>query len=340
MKQNNFSITVYSNTADTAKYQYDAYIEIRNYGSNEADELTIGTNIYKEESIDSLYTTLYHAGSDWKKEYRGLERKKATLKAMVKPDQREVYAIAYKNGDESYVVSILQDEAGSLWGNMIHASRRDAKGRFVNGKVKNFALASSVVGAWSDCAHGEKFNISFFVSNKAKLNVNAVDKTVWKDTAKEKTVTNYEEELQKRDVQLLADAHRAFEQRLAEMERKFAMLMEENKHLKNEIEVLEYRVKELEEKEVKAPEVKKEEVVAIVEVPVAANEEEKEVEAPEVVPVAVNQPIIKPVLNVISNDISDDNLNNLLGVEEGYKPYVPTIPAMDELDSKLLDFAA
>lgn len=114
---------------------------------------------------------------------------------MVKPDQREVYAIAYKNGDESYVVSILQDEAGSLWGNMIHASRRDAKGRFVNGKVKNFALASSVVGAWSDCAHGEKFNISFFVSNKAKLNVNAVDKTVWKDTAKEKplptTKNNY-----------------------------------------------------------------------------------------------------------------------------------------------------
>ena len=272
MKQNNFSITVYSNTADTAKYQYDADIEIRNYGSNEADELTIGTNIYKEESIDFLYTTLYHAGSDWKKEYRGLERKKATLKAMVKPDQREVYAIAYKNGDESYVVSILQDEAGSLFGNMIHASRRDAKGRFVNGKVKNFALASSVVGAWSDCAHGEKFNISFFVSNKAKLNVNAVDKTVWKDTAKGKTVTNYEEELQKRDVQLLADAHRAFEQRLAEMERKFAMLMEENKHLKKEIEVLEIRVEELEEKEVKAQKAEIEELKAKEVAPVAVVE--------------------------------------------------------------------
>lgn len=337
MKQNNFSITVYSNTADTAKYQYDADIEIRNYGSNEADELTIGTNIYKEESIDSLYTTLYHAGSDWKKEYRGLERKKATLKAMVKPDQREVYAIAYKNGDESYVVSILQDEAGSLWGNMIHASRRDAKGRFVNGKVKNFALASSVVGAWSDCAHGEKFNISFFVSNKAKLNVNAVDKAVWKETTKEKTVSNYEEELQKRDIQLLADAHRAFEQRLAEMERKFAILMEENISLKKEIEVLEIRVEELEAKEVKAPEVKEVEAVAVV--PAATQEEAKEEkEAPEAV--TVDQPIIKPALTVVSCDISDASLNNLLDVEEGYKPYVPTIPAMDEMDRELLDFAA
>ncbi|MDD8191581.1 hypothetical protein LAW44_14025, partial [Escherichia coli] len=243
----------------------------------------------------------------------------------------------YKNGDESYVVSILQDEAGSLFGNMIHASRRDAKGRFVNGKVKNFALASSVVGAWSDCAHGEKFNISFFVSNKAKLNVNAVDKTVWKDTAKEKTVTDYEEELQKRDVQLLADAHRAFEQRLAEMERKFAMLMEENISLKKEIEVLEIRVEELEAKEVKAPEVKEVEAVAVV--PAATQEEAKEEkEAPEAV--TVDQPIIKPALTVVSCDISDASLNNLLDVEEGYKPYVPTIPAMDEMDRELLDFAA
>ncbi|WHI14970.1 hypothetical protein [Escherichia coli] len=337
MKQNNFSITVYSNTADTAKFQYDAYFEIRNYGSLEAVTLTNGTNIYKEENIDSLYTTLYHAGSNWKKEYRGLERKKATLKAMIKEDQREVHAIAFKDGDESYVVSILQDEAGSLFGNMIHASRRDAKGRFVNGKVKNFALASSVVGAWSDCAHGEKFNISFFVSNKAKLNVNAVDKAVWKETTKEKTVSNYEEELQQRDIQILSDAHRAFEQRLAEMERKFAMLMEENISLKKEIEVLEIRVEELEAKEVKAPEVKEVEAVAVV--PAATQEEAKEEkEAPEAV--TVDQPIIKPALTVVSCDISDASLNNLLDVEEGYKPYVPTIPAMDEMDRELLDFAA
>ncbi|WP_273945839.1 hypothetical protein [Escherichia coli] len=333
MKQNNFSITVYSNTADTAKYQYDADIEIRNYGSNEADELTIGTNIYKEESIDSLYTTLYHAGSDWKKEYRGLERKKATLKAMVKPDQREVYAIAYKNGDESYVVSILQDEAGSLFGNMIHASRRDAKGRFVNGKVKNFALASSVVGAWSDCAHGEKFNISFFVSNKAKLNVNAVDKAVWKETTKEKTVSNYEEELQQRDIQILRDQNRMLEQRLAEMELKFAKLMEKAESLEKNVEVLEIRVEELEAKEVKAPEVKevkKEEVVA--EISESVQEVEKEVQ-PEVE--------AKPTASVttVKTD-SIDNLDELLGVEENHKPFVPQIPDMDEFDRELLNIAA
>ena len=339
MKQNNFSITVYSNTADTAKFQYDAYFEIRNYGSLEAVTLTNGTNIYKEENIDSLYTTLYHAGSNWKKEYRGLERKKATLKAMIKEDQREVHAIAFKDGDESYVVSILQDEAGSLFGNMIHASRRDAKGCYIaNGKVKNFALASSAVSAWSDCEHGEKFNISFFVSNKAKLNVNAVDKTVWKDTPKEKNVTNYEEEYQKHDMKLLADAQRAFEQRLAEMERKFAMLMEENISLKKEIEVLEIRVEELEKKEVKAPEAKT--VEAVVVVPAATQEEakEEEQEAPEAV--TVDQPIIKPVLTAVSCDLSDASLNNLLGVEEGYKPYVPTIPAMDEMDLALLGLAA
>lgn len=337
MKQNNFTITVYSNTADTAKYQYDADIEIRNYGSNESDELTNGTNIYKEESIDSLYTSLYHAGADWKKEYRGLERKKAALKAMVKPDQREVYAIAYKNGDESYVVSILQDEAGSLWGNMIHASRRDVKGRFVNGKVKNFALASSVAGAWSDCAHGEKFNISFFVSNKAKLNVNAVDKAVWKETTKEVKETSYAEELQQRDLQLLADNARKFEQRLAEMERKFSMLMEENASLKKEIEVLEIRIEELEANEVKAPEVKKEEkaVEVIAEVPVVIVEEVKEeVKAPEAVEV-VEQPIVEPV-----DVLSDDNLNALLGAEYDYKPVVPSIPAMDDDVRDLLNFAA
>lgn len=341
MKQNNFTITVYSNTAETAKFQYDADIEIRNYGSTESDELTNGTNIYKEESIDSLYSTLYQAGSDWKKEYRGLERKKATLKAMVKADQREVYAIAYKNGDESYVVSILQDEAGSLWGNMIHSSRRDVKGHYVSGKVKNFAMASSVVGGWEDCAHGEKFNISFFVSNKAKLNVNSVEKKVWKEAAKkvevkEKSASTYEEKLQQRDMQLLADTQRVFEQRLAEMERKFAMLMEENKHLKEEIEVLEIRVEELEKKEVKAPEAKAVEAVAVV--PAATQEEAKEEqEAPEAV--TVDQPIIKPALTVVSCDISDASLNNLLDVED-HKPFVPSIPEMDDFDRELLDFAA
>ncbi|EEQ2759772.1 hypothetical protein ABZ276_004822 [Escherichia coli] len=336
MKQSNFTITVYSNTAETAKFQYDADIEIRNYGSTESDELTNGTNIYKEESIDSLYSTLYQAGSDWKKEYRGLERKKATLKAMVKADQREVYAIAYKNGDESYVVSILQDEAGSLWGNMIHSSRRDVKGRFVNGKVKNFALASSVEGAWSECAHGEKFNISFFVANKAKLNVNAVDKTVWKETTKEvkeKSASTYEEELQKRDIQILRDQNRMLEQRLAEMELKFAKLMEKAESLEKNVEVLEIRVEELEAKEVKAPEVKevkKEEVVA--EISETVQEVEKEVQ-PEVE--------AKPIASVttVKTDSVDD-LDELLGVEEDYKPFVPQIPEMDEFDRELLNIAA
>ncbi|EKJ4594225.1 hypothetical protein PG219_000808 [Escherichia coli] len=333
MKQNNFTITVYSNTAETAKFQYDAYIEIRNYGSTESDELTNGTNIYKEESIDSLYSTLYQAGSEWKKEYRGLERKKATLKAMVKADQREVYAIAYKNGDESYVVSILQDEAGSLWGNMIHSSRRDVKGHYVSGKVKNFAMASSVVGGWEDCAHGEKFNISFFVSNKAKLNVNSVEKKVWKEAAKkvedkEKSASTYEEKLQQRDIQILRDQNRMLEQRLAEMELKFAKLMEKAESLEKNVEVLEIRVEELEAKEVKA--------VAVV--PAATQEEAKEEqEAPEAV--TVDQPIIKPALTVVSCDISDASLNNLLDVED-HKPFVPSIPEMDDFDRELLDFAA
>lgn len=75
-------------------------------------------------------------------------------------------------------------------------------------------------------------------------------------------------------------------------------------------------------------------------VPAATQEEakEEEQEAPEAV--TVDQPIIKPVLTAVSCDLSDASLNNLLGVEEGYKPYVPTIPAMDEMDLALLGLAA
>ncbi|WP_417649842.1 hypothetical protein [Escherichia coli] len=258
---------------------------------------------------------------------------------LLSDDVKEQGAYLTRVDGEIYITSVLVDFSnGAMMGELSHFSKRAKNWSFDESKdmtkiefVKETCAWTGSKEATRDSGeyYGDYWSISFMTEEDVIVPV--VAKKVAKAEEKPASIVAANDEIEKLKLMMQAMCNR-----MNDMETRLIQTENENKHLKEEIEIL----KEVIRENNKAPEFKKEESVVIVEVPVVANEEEKEVEAPEVVPVVVNQPIVKPVLNVISNDISDDNLNTLLDVEDDNKPFVPSIPEMDDFDRELLNLAA
>lgn len=227
-QQNNFTITVFSNTAETAKARFKADIKIFNYGS----EVSLSdTNIYKADSIDDLQSELYYQKEAFKKEYGIVRNFKSELKAKIEEGQTESFSFAFRHDHESYVVMILEDESGRLVGHMRHVSCRNDKGRYVPVSLDALAkrrskLATSVPGEWVDGDNGGEFNVSFFVGNKATIKL-----------TKDKNIASKKEEVKATVTNTVANDD--IMKRFAEMEARLSALEAENKELKARVAELE-----------------------------------------------------------------------------------------------------
>lgn len=247
MKQNNFTITVFSNTAETAKARFKADIKIFNYGV--PVELS-DTNIYKADSIDELQSELYHHQDRFGKEYNLVVRSKAELKSKIEDGQTESFAMCFKENNESYVVMILEDENGSLIGYMRHVSCRNDKGRFISIsmeelKKRRSKFATSAAGAWVDGENGPEFSVSFFTGNASTIKLSK-DKKEWKNKQNTKAKAEKQEVAPAFGDEIMI--------RFAEMEARM-------KGMEQEIATLKARVEELEAEKVATPAANDEELV-------------------------------------------------------------------------------
>ncbi|MBY7288610.1 hypothetical protein [Escherichia coli] len=254
---------------------------------------------------------------------------------LLSDDVKEQGAYLTRVDGEIYITSVLVDFSnGAMMGELSHFSKRAKNWSFDESKdmtkiefVKETCAWTGSKEATRDSGeyYGDYWSISFMTEEDVIVPV------VAKKVAKEEkpvSIVAANDEIEKLKLMMQAMCNR-----MNDMETRLIQTENENKHLKEEIEILKEVIRENNKEEVKAPEVKevkKEEVVA--EISESIQEVEKEVQ-PEVE--------AKPIASVttVKTDSIDD-LDELLGVEENHKPFVPQIPDMDEFDRELLNIAA
>ncbi|EPE8131285.1 hypothetical protein ACSOPN_002436 [Escherichia coli] len=254
---------------------------------------------------------------------------------LLSDDVKEQGAYLTRVDGEIYITSVLVDFSnGAMMGELSHFSKRAKNWSFDESKdmtkiefVKETCAWTGSKEATRDSGeyYGDYWSISFMTEEDVIVPV------VAKKVAKEEkpvSIVAANDEIEKLKLMIQAMCNR-----MNDMETRLIQTENENKHLKEEIEILKEVIRENNKEEVKAPEVKevkKEEVVA--EISESIQEVEKEVQ-PEVE--------AKPIASVttVKTDSIDD-LDELLGVEENHKPFVPQIPDMDEFDRELLNIAA
>ncbi|MBS8382332.1 hypothetical protein KER58_18210 [Escherichia coli] len=254
---------------------------------------------------------------------------------LLSDDVKEQGAYLTRVDGEIYITSVLVDFSnGAMMGELSHFSKRAKNWSFDESKdmtkiefVKETCAWTGSKEATRDSGeyYGDYWSISFMTEEDVIVPV--VAKKVAKEE-KPASIVAANDEIEKLKLMMQAMCNR-----MNDMETRLIQSENENKHLKEEIEILKEVIRENNKEEVKAPEVKevkKEEVVA--EISESIQEVEKEVQ-PEVE--------AKPIASVttVKTDSIDD-LDELLGVEENHKPFVPQIPDMDEFDRELLNIAA
>ncbi|EJJ0330721.1 hypothetical protein NI508_000008 [Salmonella enterica] len=293
---------------------YSADFTVYNRGS----ELPASNTIYKP-SLKELRGVLSREKDQAIYERIGTIAKRVSK--LLNEDVKEQGAYLTRTQDgEIYITSVLVDYSNdSMMGELSHFSKRNKDWSYnetksLEGKIEFVKETCSWTG--SQEAHhknGDYFGDYWSVSFMTETNVTVPVKA--KKVEKEETKTA---SLIGTDVEAMMAMMRAMASQMEEMRIEMATLREENKHMKNEMEIMKEMVRAKE--------------VAVVAAPVV----EAEVNAPEAPVVETKEDVVTaPVVEAVSPENCD--LDLILGIDTNEKKFVPTIPAMDEETSELLN---
>ncbi|EDI9820601.1 hypothetical protein GEM97_06285 [Salmonella enterica] len=299
---------------------YSADFTVYNRGS----ELPASNTIYKP-SLKELRGALSREKDKAIYERIGTIAKRVSK--LINEDVKEqgAYLTRTKDG-EIYITSVLVDYSNdSMMGELSHFSKRNKDWSYnetksLEGKIEFVKETCAWTG--SQEAHhknGDYFGDYWSVSFMTETNVTVPVKA--KKVEKEETKTA---SLIGTDAETMMAMMRAMSRQIEELRTEVATLREENKHMKNEMEIM----KEV----VRAKEVTVSKEVAVVAAPVV----EAEVKAPETPVVDAKEDVVTaPMVEAVSPENCD--LDLILGIDTNEKKIVPTIPAMDEETSELLN---